>query len=163
MSQPSSPRVHLALDTASPTTSIAVGASSQTAVERVLPLRRSGERLIPTVAELLDEQGLKTSDLASVIVLRGPGSFTGLRVGLATALGLHQALAMPIAIPSTMTVLAASTPAACVPAVGTPDNQTITAVVDALRGFWSAQRFTRHASDPLPRPIDAEPELLDAA
>jgi tRNA threonylcarbamoyladenosine biosynthesis protein TsaB len=66
------------------------------------------------------------------VALRGPGSFTGLRVGLATALGLHQALGVRATAISTLLVLATQA------AAGTG---TVVAAVDALRGEWSVQSF----------------------
>ena len=61
-----------------------------------------------------------------------PGSFTGLRVGLATVLGLHQALGLPATALPTLEVLGC---------LGPGDGSTVVAVVDALRGEWFAQRF----------------------
>ena len=69
------------------------------------------------------------------MALRGPGSFTGLRVGLATALGLHQALGVRATAISTLHVLARSERPS--------DSARVVAVVDALRGEWFAQVFER--------------------
>ena len=62
---------------------------------------RHGERLLSGVEELLAETGLRRADLAGVIVGTGPGAFTGLRVGLATAKTLAHASLLPIAGVST--------------------------------------------------------------
>lgn len=53
------------------------------------------ERLVPMIEQVLDSAGAAYKDLASVAVTRGPGAFTGLRIGLATARGLSLALGIP--------------------------------------------------------------------
>ncbi len=58
---------------------------------------RHGERLLPGVERLLAETGLARADLAGVVVGTGPGAFTGLRVGIATAKALAHAMGVPIA------------------------------------------------------------------
>lgn len=58
---------------------------------------RHGERLLPGVEQLLAETGLARADLSGVVVGTGPGAFTGLRVGLATAKALAHALGVPLA------------------------------------------------------------------
>jgi hypothetical protein len=57
---------------------------------------RHGERLLPGVEQLLAETGLDLADLAAIVVGTGPGAFTGLRVGLATAKTLAHARGLPI-------------------------------------------------------------------
>ncbi len=124
----------LALDSASPTVSVAVGVGGETVARRSIGLRRSSEALLRLVAECLEEAGARIGDVEGILALRGPGSFTGLRVGLASALGLHQALGRPATAVPTLEVLAvfAGDSGAPGPAV---------AVVDALRGEWFAQGF----------------------
>ena len=57
---------------------------------------RHGETLLPSLGRFLGEQNVRRSRLAAVIVGTGPGAFTGLRVGLATAKGIARALGIPI-------------------------------------------------------------------
>jgi tRNA threonylcarbamoyladenosine biosynthesis protein TsaB len=66
--------------------------------------------LAPAVAEALEKTGLKASALSSLGVALGPGSFTGLRVGLALAKGLALVKRLPIVGVPTLDILAASQP-----------------------------------------------------
>ena len=59
----------------------------------------------PFVKEVLDERGLKTSDLDAVCVGRGPGSYTGLRVGVSTAKGLCFGAGIPLLSAGTLDIL----------------------------------------------------------
>lgn len=62
--------------------------------------------LMPTLVRTLDQQGVGPQDLSAVAVAIGPGSFTGLRIGLSAAKGLAQAQGLPIFGVSTLDVLA---------------------------------------------------------
>ena len=66
---------------------------------------RHGETLLPSIARFLGEQNLRRSRLAGIVVGTGPGAFTGLRVGIATAKGLAHGLGLPIAGVSTAEAL----------------------------------------------------------
>src|ERR1700692_505440 len=57
----------------------------------VLPGRSSSERLVPAVRRLMEGLGWRLGELAAVVVVDGPGSFTGVRVGLSAAKGLSEA------------------------------------------------------------------------
>jgi tRNA threonylcarbamoyladenosine biosynthesis protein TsaB len=135
----------LVLDTGSPLVSVAVGREGRLVAGRSVELGRSSARLLEMMAEVLEEAGLAPAELGGIAVLRGPGSFTGVRIGLATVLGMHQALGVPATGLSTLEALAASVPD------GT--EGTVIAAVDALRGDWSARAF---AAGPLPRPLGEE-------
>jgi tRNA threonylcarbamoyl adenosine modification protein YeaZ len=125
------PALLLTIDAASPRVSVAVGRGPAVLAERAVEIERSSGRLMDLIGEALAEAGARPGDLGGVIALRGPGSFTGLRVGLATALGLHQALGVRATALSTLHVL--STLA--------EGPGTVAAAVDALRGEWSVQSF----------------------
>lgn len=57
---------------------------------------RHGETLLPAIERLLDSGGLARDAIAAVVVGTGPGTFTGLRVGIATAKGIAHGLGRPI-------------------------------------------------------------------
>ena len=138
----------LALDAGSPLVSVAVGRGGKALAVRAVAQQRSSTQLLALVAEALAELGARPRDLAGVVALAGPGSFTGLRVALATALGFHQALDLPgLAVPTLAAMAAAS---------AAPPGSLVIAAVDALRGEWSAQAFR---AGPVPEPL-GEMELL---
>jgi tRNA threonylcarbamoyladenosine biosynthesis protein TsaB len=64
------------------------------------------EKLRPVVLRLLEWEGISRSDLVGLAVVRGPGSFTGLRVGLSFGLGLAASLGLPTAGIGTLEALA---------------------------------------------------------
>ncbi|HEX6199577.1 MAG TPA: tRNA (adenosine(37)-N6)-threonylcarbamoyltransferase complex dimerization subunit type 1 TsaB, partial [Thermoanaerobaculia bacterium] len=128
----------LALDAGSPVVSVAVGPPGSVVAERSIEIRRSSERLVALVDECLEEAGVAMPELAGIVALRGPGSFTGLRVGLATALGFHQALGLPATTVPTLDVLALHG-ARRLREAGREGPVRIAAVVDALRGQWFTQ------------------------
>ena len=69
---------------------------------------RHGETLLSTIGRFLGEQNIRRSRLAGIVVGTGPGAFTGLRVGLATAKGIAHGLAIPIVGVSTGSALLAA-------------------------------------------------------
>ncbi len=86
----------LALDTCAPVIGVAL-LDGQQVLQRSQRVSRGAEALLtPWVAELLAEAGLALTQLDGIAVARGPGAFTGLRVGLATAAGLAQGAALPL-------------------------------------------------------------------
>jgi tRNA threonylcarbamoyl adenosine modification protein YeaZ len=144
----SDPRI-LALDTASPVVSVALygkgGDGGGVEAERSVEISRSSRRLLEMVDEVLEETGLAISDVTGFVALRGPGSFTGLRVGLATVMGFHQALGTPTTALSTLEVMAAAGSRMGEPEDGREGRKIpggrIVAAVDVLRGEWAAQPF----------------------
>ncbi len=72
--------------------------------------RRSGSLLLPVIHELLQAAGLEAAAIELIVIANGPGSFTGLRVGLATAKGLAFAHGIPIVPLSTLDILAQQAP-----------------------------------------------------
>lgn len=71
--------------------------------------QRHGEQLLPSIGRLLGETNIRRSRLRAIVVGTGPGAFTGLRVGLATAKGLAHGLNIPIiGVPTTDALRAAA-------------------------------------------------------
>lgn len=98
-------------------------------------------RLLAIAGELLAQAGLSWGELERVAVGVGPGRFTGLRVGIATARGLVQSLGVPLVGVSSLRALAF---AAARAAGETPPSATI-AVIDARRGEAFAAAYSAAA------------------
>lgn len=77
----------LAFDSSCPTASVAVQVG-QRVVECELPQGTHARLLVPMIEATLDEAGLRMEDVGTLVTTLGPGSFTGIRVSLATAHGL---------------------------------------------------------------------------
>lgn len=107
-------------------------------------------QLVPTVAALLQKYGFAPEKLGGFIVVSGPGSFTGLRVGLSAVKGLAEILNRPIAAVSLLEVLAASSDREDIP---------IATALDAGRNeiFWGLYKFTKGRS------LKGEEKLLSQA
>ena len=73
-----------------------MSADGQTAQRVVQTERDQAALLVPLIQEILDEAGVRFKDLTLIICTRGPGSFTGLRIGLSTARMLGMALQIPV-------------------------------------------------------------------
>jgi tRNA threonylcarbamoyladenosine biosynthesis protein TsaB len=92
----------LALDTATPQVAVAIGDDGRVRGEvRLAGRRRHAEQLVPAIAYLCEQTGVRLEQLAAVAVGVGPGPFTGLRVGVTTAKVMAQTLRVPVvAVPS---------------------------------------------------------------
>jgi tRNA threonylcarbamoyladenosine biosynthesis protein TsaB len=101
----------LILETSGRVAEVAVAqGSSLLVVRRLDESRRHARDVAPTVADLLHQQGWSARDLAAVLVSRGPGSYTGLRVGLISAKVLAYATGCVLLVIDTFAALAAQTP-----------------------------------------------------
>lgn len=81
----------LSIDSSTPVAGIAVADGNQLLGEIMLNTKNThSEKLMPLVQQLLQELQLTVQDLDAIAVTQGPGSFTGLRIGMATAKGLVQ-------------------------------------------------------------------------
>jgi tRNA threonylcarbamoyladenosine biosynthesis protein TsaB len=141
----------LGIDTALEACSAAVLADGRILAARTEPMSRGHqERLAPLVAEVMAEAGLAFSAVDRVGVTIGPGSFTGLRVGLAFAKGLCLSLAVPCVGVGALEAVARTAEARA------PDAMALTAaVIDARRGQVYLQVFAREALGP-PETLDHE-------
>ncbi len=124
----------LALDTASPEPGVCLLARGQTFDEALPPDRHASEKLLFTIARCLERAGMALTECDRIAVCSGPGSFTGLRVGISTAWGLGRALEIPVEGVSTLEGLAEAARAGA--------GNCITAVLDAGRGEVVIESFS---------------------
>jgi tRNA threonylcarbamoyladenosine biosynthesis protein TsaB len=105
------------------------------ASEQRLQTQGQAESLLPMIEAAMHHAGLAYRDLDLIAVTVGPGTFTGLRIGLAAARGLSLASGIPCAGATTLEALAEGVPPS--PRVG----RSVLAVIDARRGEFYAQCF----------------------
>jgi tRNA threonylcarbamoyladenosine biosynthesis protein TsaB len=119
----------LSLNTCGNTGSVALGKPQMNEVDIVATASLAGRtyssRLIPEIAALLENRQATMRDIEAIVVVNGPGSFTGIRVGLSTAKGLSEGAAIPLIAVSRLAVLANAS--------GLPH---VLAAVDAGRGEY---------------------------
>lgn len=116
----------LALDTATSRSSVALGEPGSRPPDAVIASRNDLSRLLGgVVADLCRDRGISPRDIGALLVADGPGSFTGLRIGIAFAKGMHAATGAPV---YTAPSLLGAARAACSGA------GTVVAEYDALRG-----------------------------
>jgi tRNA threonylcarbamoyladenosine biosynthesis protein TsaB len=101
----------LGVDTCGPTGSVAL-AQVEAGLGRILEQRELAGRsysatLVAAVGELLRESKVKLRDLGAIVVVNGPGSFTGVRVGLSAVKGLAEPAQIPVVAVSRLAVMAA--------------------------------------------------------
>src|SRR5258706_9143443 len=96
----------LALDTASPEPGVCLLAGGVLFEEPLPGDRQASEKLLSAVARCLERAAIPLSDCDRIAVCSGPGSFTGLRVGLSTAWGLGRSREIPVEAVSTLACLA---------------------------------------------------------
>lgn len=131
----------LAIETAGLYGSIAAGevTAADCAVSASEPLprdARSAQTLAPAIHAMLGRLGWSAGDLATIAVGSGPGSFTGLRVGVVTAKTMAYALRVPILGGDTLVALAEGDHPG-------PEASGLWAVLDAQRGELFAARFSQ--------------------
>ncbi len=133
----------LAFDTCLGAVSVAVrgqGAGGELLTRHAFELRERGqaERLMPMIAEVMEEAGLAFSDLDRIAVTVGPGSFTGVRVGVAAARGLTLASGRPVVGTTSLAVMAHR----AFELLGAARGERLLAVAtDARRGMVYLQLF----------------------
>ncbi len=126
----------LSIDTAGPACQVVLAEGEAiVSEESVAMLRGHGEALVPMVERVLNESGLSYDDLDRVAVTMGPGSFTGMRVGLAAARGFGTSLNIPVVGIGTLEALAVSDE------IESDVNAVRCVALDARNGLVYGQRF----------------------
>jgi tRNA threonylcarbamoyl adenosine modification protein YeaZ len=137
----------LAIDTATASVVIATG-SPDGVVDGISTWaagHRHGETLLPSIERFLGEQNIRRSRLTGIAVGTGPGAFTGLRVGIATAKGIAHGLGIPIVGVSTAEALLAAS--------------GVDRAVLLLPAGPSDRLVVRAGQPPEPLPAGTEPKL----
>lgn len=134
-----------ALDTATPTPALALIRGDDVLAEMWLGRAPGGgRRVLEAAHHLFQAADIAVEDLDSIVVGLGPGGFTGIRIGIATALGLGQALDVPVAGASSLEALALGASA------GRRDaTELVVPVIDARRRQVFAAAYVVGANDVL--------------
>jgi len=143
----------LAMDTATAGCSVALWQGDGIGARRFEAMARGqSEALQPMIQEVLTEAGITAMELNLIAVTRGPGAFTGLRIGLATARAMALAAGLPCLGVDTTDVIACGVDAALIPG-------DLLVVLDTKRTDFYAQKFSsRHES--LAPPVAISPDDL---
>lgn len=134
----------LAIDTSHGVCSVAISDGDVIIAEKTdLEPTKQAERLLPTINQLLLDNKISYSELAAIAADIGPGSFTGVRIGLAAARGIALAAKLPLIGVTSLEALAYE-------ARLENSDAAILAVLDARRGQVYVQDFYKnHESEPL--------------
>jgi tRNA threonylcarbamoyladenosine biosynthesis protein TsaB len=125
----------LALDTSTDRSAVALALAHGTVLEAPADAsRRHGRGLVPAIRDLLQQAGITPSQVALIAVGLGPGSFTGLRIGLTMAKTMSYIRRIPLIGLDSLAVVARNAP---------PDAQKILVVADAQRGEVYSAEFQR--------------------
>jgi tRNA threonylcarbamoyl adenosine modification protein YeaZ len=139
----------LGFDTATPAVTVAAYDGHRVLASHLtVDARRHGELLAPSIQQVLDDADVSVEDLTGIAVGVGPGPYTGLRIGVVTALSLGDALGVPVHGVCTLDVLAAAA------GMGT----ALTVATDARRRevFWASydEKGARIAGPAVGRPAE---------
>lgn len=126
-----SSEIVLAIDTSGPRLQLALAGGELAACHVEDIAKGHAEILFDRIGQLLAEQGVTYGQLTRLAVTTGPGSFTGLRIGISAARGLALALDLPvIGMPNLLAL-----------SLGAEPGQPVDVVIDARRDEFYAQSF----------------------
>lgn len=115
----------LSVDTSTIVATAAVADEERLICETIVNFQKKhSEKLMPAIDHMLKDAGLTIQEMDGFAIVNGPGSFTGLRIGMATVKGFAQALNKPVVPISTLEALAYNLPYA---------NGIICPILDAQR------------------------------
>lgn len=132
--------MELAIDTSTGIASLALSDKGQVQAELTWHAGRNHTtELLPNLIHLLHLTKIELKDIKGIVVALGPGSFTGIRVGVATAKGLSFALSVPLVGISTLEILAfahAATSLPICPILSAGRGEIATALFQSRAGKW---------------------------
>lgn len=97
----------LLIETSTEVCSVAIGVNGEIAAQREIKEHKAHAKVISGfIMEVLDEAKLKISDCSAVVVSEGPGSYTGLRVGVSVAKGICYGASLPLIAVSSLELIA---------------------------------------------------------
>lgn len=144
----------LLIETATDACSVAVSCEDRILSCKTLDEPRSqASRLAPLIKECLDESGVAISDCTAIAVSKGPGSYTGLRVGVSTAKGLCFGSGIPLIGIDTLEIIAREAAAVA----GISGDSIIIPMIDARRMEVYASAYDLDFR----RIAETEPVILD--
>ncbi|NLO97964.1 MAG: tRNA (adenosine(37)-N6)-threonylcarbamoyltransferase complex dimerization subunit type 1 TsaB [Peptococcaceae bacterium] len=124
---------YLTIDTTTKVTALSLAQDGHLVGEGFLHTGTThSEKLIPMLDQLLNAASWKLEELDFIGVVRGPGSFTGIRIGIATAQGLAQVLKKPLIGLTSLDALAWA-------GWGRPEETVV--ILDARKGEWYYARY----------------------
>jgi tRNA threonylcarbamoyladenosine biosynthesis protein TsaB len=133
----------LGLDTSTPATSACVLRADGEAFEALPPPERlalppsHASELMPAVADVMERAGVDWAELDAIAVGVGPGTFTGLRIGIATARALATAAGLPLRRVSSLAALAAGIDDLVrLPLIDARRGEVFAALYEGEREFW---------------------------
>jgi tRNA threonylcarbamoyladenosine biosynthesis protein TsaB len=124
---------YLTIDTTTKITALSLAQSGHLVAEGFLHTGKThSERLIPMLDQLINAAGWELGELDFIGVVKGPGSFTGIRIGIATAEGLAQVLKIPLIGFTSLDALAWA---------GWGRTEETAVILDARKGEWYYARY----------------------
>lgn len=145
-----SPLLILGIDTSGRQGSVALlraqGGELTTLDQSLLSGGQYSELLLSTIARLLQQHGFQRSSIGLIAVASGPGSFTGLRIAIATVKGLAEAFAIPVAAVSVLEAIA----------LAARKDGKVVAAMDAQRSEVFAGEYQIESANPVPARMTRE-------
>lgn len=142
----------LAIDSATLSCSVALLQDETILAELTLNIKKThSERLMPLLDQMLTESATEREAIDAIAVAAGPGSFTGLRIGVATARGLAQGLNIPAVPVCTLEAMAEAVPS---------PHTLICPLLDARRSQVYTALYRRRSEPPFELETLVEPAAL---